>query len=129
MKSAAYITEVGPMLEYSSTVWDPHQTSYVHNLEQVQHRAALPALFIKTASNKHHLGCVTNIVQSLGWESLQHRLFTDRLSMLFCIQNGLVDVTIDYIQPNDAHTRGSQRLLLRGLIQTYRVEFDFFLFK
>ena len=48
--------------------------------------------------------------QSLGWESLQHRRYIDRLSMLFRFQHGLVDVTTDYIQLNDTRTRGSQRL-------------------
>ena len=40
VKAAANSTVVRPVLEYSSTVWDPHQTSDIHNLEQVQSRAA-----------------------------------------------------------------------------------------
>ena len=36
VKSVAYTTMVRPRLEYSSTVWDPHLTSDVHTLEQVQ---------------------------------------------------------------------------------------------
>ena len=35
MKAGAYSTVVRPVLEYSSIVWDPHQTSDIHNLEQV----------------------------------------------------------------------------------------------
>ena len=50
------------------------------------------------------------MVQSLGWDSLQHRRYIDRLSMPFRVQHGLVDVTTDYIQLNDTCTRGSQRL-------------------
>ena len=107
MKSAAYTTVVRPVLKYSSTVWDPHQTSDVHNLKQVQRRAAH---FVHRNYTEQTPGCVTNMVQSLGWESLQHRWFTGRLSMLFRIQNGSVNVTTDYIQPNDTRTRGSQHL-------------------
>ena len=107
VKAAAYSTVVRPVLEYSSTVWDPHQTSDIHNLEQVQRRAAR---FVHRNYTERTPGCVTNMVQSLGWESLQHRRYTDRLSMLFRIQHGLVDVTTDYIQPNDTRTRGFQRL-------------------
>ena len=107
VKSAAYTTVVRDVLKYSSTVWDPHQTSDVHNLKQVQHRAAH---FVHRNYTEQTPECVTNMVQSLGWESLQHRWFTGRLSMLFRIQNGLINVTTDYIQPNDTRTRGSQRL-------------------
>ena len=105
VKAAAYSTVVRPLLEYSSTVWDPHQTSDINNVEQVQHRAAR---FVHQNYTDRIPGCVTNMVQSLGRESLQHRRYTDRLSMLFLIQHGLVDVTTDYIQPNN--TRGSQSL-------------------
>ena len=62
--------------------------------------------------------------KSLGWESLQHRRYTDRLSMLFRIQHGLVDVTTDYIQPNDTRTRGSQRLRqLQATKDVYKYSF------
>ena len=69
VKAAAYSTLVRPVLEYSSTVWDPHQSSDIHNLEQVQRRAAR---FVNHNYTERTPGCVTNMVQSLGWESLQH---------------------------------------------------------
>ena len=121
VKAAAYSTVVRPVLEYSSTVWDPHQTSDIHNLEQVQRRAAR---FVHRNYTERTPGCVTNMVQSLGWEYLQHRRYTDRLSMLFRIQHGLVDVTTDYIQPNDTRTRGSQRLRqLQATKDVYKYSF------
>ena len=49
-------------------------------------------------------------VQSLGWESLQHRRYINRIIMLFKIQHGIIDISPDFIQPNDHRTRGSQRL-------------------
>ena len=70
VKSVAYTTMVRPRLEYSSTVWDPHLTSDVHTLEQVQRRAAR---FVNRNYTQRTPGCVTNMVQSLGWESLQQR--------------------------------------------------------
>ena len=121
VKAAAYSTVVRPVLEYSSTVWNPHQTSDIHNLEQVQRRAAR---FVHRNYTERTPGCVTNMVQSLGWESLQHRRYTDRLSMLFRIQHGLIDVTTDYIQPNDTRTRGSQRLRqLQATKDVYKYSF------
>ena len=105
LKSAAYTTVVLPVLEYSSTVWDPHLSTYIHILEQIQRRAAR---FVHRSYTERTPRCVTNMVQSLGWESLQHRRYLDRLSILFRIQHGLVDMNTDVIQPNDNRTRGSQ---------------------
>ena len=62
VKAAAYSTLVRPVLEYSSTVWDPHQSSDIHNLEQVQRRAAR---FVHHNYTERTPGCVTNMVQSL----------------------------------------------------------------
>ena len=91
------------MLMHEKNMCDP----YIHNLERVQRRAAR---FIHRNYTVRTPGCVTNMVQSLGWESLQHRPYRDRLSMLFRVQHSLVDVTTDFIQLNDTRTRGSQRL-------------------
>ena len=121
VKAAAYSTLVRPVLEYSSTVWDPHQSSETHNLEQMQHRAAR---FVHHNYTERTPGCVTNMVQSLGWESLQQRQYIDRLSMLFRIQHCLVDVTTDYILLNDTRTRGSQRLCqLNATKDVYKYSF------
>ena len=102
VKAAAYSTLVRQMLKFSSTVWDPHQSSAIHNLEQVQRRATR---FVHHNYTVRTPGCVTNMVRVLGGESLQHRF-----SMLFRVHHGLVDVTTDYIKLNDTRTTGSQRL-------------------
>ena len=121
MKSVAYTTMVRPRLEYSSTVWDPHLTSDVHTLEQVQRRAAR---FVHRNYTQRTPGCVTNMVQSLGWESLQQRRYMDRLSMLFKIQHVLVDISPEFVQPGDSRTRGSQRIRqLEANKDVYRYSF------
>ena len=40
VKAATYSTMVRPVLDYASTVWDPHQQGDIKILEQVQRRAA-----------------------------------------------------------------------------------------
>ena len=121
VKSVAYTTMVRPTLEYSSTVWDPHLTSDVHTLEQVQRQAAR---FVHRNYTQRTPGCVTSMVQSLGWESLQQRRYMDRLSMLFKIQHGLVDISPEFVQPGDSRTRGSQRIRqLEANKDVYRYSF------
>ena len=121
VKTAAYTTMVRPRLEYSSTVWDPHHNKEIHSLEQVQRRAAR---FVHRNYSDRTLGCVTNMVQSLGWESLQHRRYINRIIMLFKIQHGIIDISPEFIQPNDHRTRGSQRLRqLQATNEAYRNSF------
>ena len=121
VKTAAYTTMVRPRLEYSSTVWDPHHNKEIHSLEQVQRRAAR---FVHRNYSERTPGCVTNMVQSLGWESLQHRRYINRIIMLFKIQHGIIDISPYFIQPNDHRTRGSQRLRqLQATNEAYRNSF------
>ena len=107
VKSAAYITMVRPRLEYSSTFWDPHHNRDINNLGQVQRRVAR---FVNRNYTEHTPGCVTNMIQSLGWESLQHRRYINRLIMLFKIQYGIIYIIPDFVQLNDQRTRRSKRL-------------------
>ena len=50
------------------------------------------------------------MIQSLGWESLQHRHYINRLTMLFKIQHRIFDISPDFVQLNDQQTRGSKCL-------------------
>ena len=100
-KSVAYTTMVRPRLEYSSTVWNPHLASDVHTLEQVQRQAAR---FVHRNCTQLTPGCVTNMVLSFDWESLQQRRYIDRLSMVFKIQHALVDISPEFIQPGEDHS-------------------------
>ena len=79
----------------------------IHNLKQVQCRAAR---FADRNFTERTPGCVTNMIQSLGWESLQHRRYINRLTMLFKIQHRIFDISPDFVQLNDQQTRGSKCL-------------------
>ena len=39
-KAKAYTTIVRPVLEYASTVWDPHQANHIKKIEAIERRAA-----------------------------------------------------------------------------------------
>ena len=66
MKEAAYKGLVRPVLEYESSVWDPHTQE---ELEKVQNRAAR---FV-TGNYVFETGSMTGILGQLKWESLKKR--------------------------------------------------------
>ena len=80
VKAATYSTMVRPVLEYSATVWDPHLQKDIKSLEQVQRRAAR---YVYNDYTSRTPGCVKAMVKDIGWESLQDRRYTARLSLLY----------------------------------------------
>ena len=88
VKEAAYKGIVRPILEYSSSVWDPHHQKYKDQLEMVQHRAARFALGI------YNQGSVTNMLHQLEWETLEDRRRKARLNMFFRILMCMVAVPL-----------------------------------
>ena len=100
-KTLAYNALVRSNLEYCSSVWNPHTTSAVHKIEMVQRRAA------RYATNRYHnISSVTEMLDTLQWESLESRRTKQQLTMMFKIVNNLVDIKADmYLTPSTSHTR------------------------
>ena len=72
MKEAAYKGLVWPVLEYGSSVWDPHTHGLQEELEKVQNRAAR---FV-TGNYVFETG---SILGQLKWESLKKMRKDSRL--------------------------------------------------
>ncbi|KAK3101152.1 hypothetical protein FSP39_001347, partial [Pinctada imbricata] len=90
VKANAYCTLIRPSLEYASSVWDPHQTTLIKDLEQVQRRTAR---FVHNEYRDTSPGCVTTLLNNLGWESsLEHRRMKYRLTLCYKIQNQLISL-------------------------------------
>ena len=54
----------------------------------------------------HTPGYVTDMVNELGWESLEDRPQISRLCLLYKTHHGLVDIDkTAYLRPGDSHTR------------------------
>ena len=69
------------------------------------------ARFVHGNYSERDPGCVTRMVSDLGWETLESRRKKDRLTTLYKIWHGLVDMdTGDVLRLNDRRTRGQQRL-------------------
>ena len=107
VKETAYTALMRPALEYASPAWDPSTCGDVTKLEKVQRQAAR---FVHNNYYDRTPGCVSKMVSGLGWESLQHRRRVDRLTTLFKIQHGLVELDTDVVYPGDKRTRGQHRL-------------------
>ena len=107
VKETAYTALVRPTLEYASPAWDPSTSEDVTKLEKVQRQAAR---FVHNNYYDRTPGCVSKMVSDLGWESLQHRRRMDRLTTLYKIQHGLLELDTDVVRPGDKCTRGQHRL-------------------
>ena len=108
-KEMAYNSLVRPMVEYSSTVWDPHTQRNIYKLEMVQRRAARFVLrdYSRTSS-------VTQMLLSLNWTSLYQRRAEAKVVMFYRIAHGLVDIPITLLVPT---------ISVRGHTQRYLVPF------
>ena len=83
IKETAYKTYGMPPLEYSSSVWDPWQEKYIHQLKMVQHRA------VKYILNDY-ASSVTAMLNKLGLPTLENRRKIAFLVMLYKIHTGQI---------------------------------------
>jgi hypothetical protein len=89
---------VRPIVEYASTIWDPHTKTNIKKTERVQRRAAR---FVLNNYNYDQTNSVTAMVQRLAWETLQQRRARAKAIMLHRIIHGLVDIIPhQYLTPN-----------------------------
>ena len=79
VKEATYKGLVRPVLEYGSSVWDPHTNGLQEELKKVQNRAAR---FV-AGNYVFETWSMTGILGQLKWESLKKRRKDSRLILLY----------------------------------------------
>ena len=83
MKEAAYKNMVRPILEYGSTVWDPHCNDFCNGLnDELENVLKRVARFV-TRNYSYETGSMTGILEELKWETLQKRRKDNRLILLY----------------------------------------------
>jgi Reverse transcriptase (RNA-dependent DNA polymerase) len=82
VKVAAYKTIVRPLVEYSSSVWDPHQSGQINSVEMIQRKGARFCL-----NRYNQTDSVTAMIEELSWNSLAMRRQAARLSVFNKVYN------------------------------------------
>ena len=106
VKEAAYKGLVRPVLEYGSSVWDPHTLGLQEELEKVQNRAAR---FV-TGNYVFETGSMTGILGQLKWESLKKRRKDSRLILLYKGLKGKARIPTDDLIPKNRRCRNQHSL-------------------
>ena len=120
-RETSYLTILWPILKYSALVCDPINYTMIQTLENVQRVAR----FIINDYTSRTQGCVTSMLTSLEWQTLEQQRRISRLVMMYKIQHQLVDIDRDlYLRPGDSRTRGQHRFFqLRSNYDTLRNSF------
>ena len=106
VKEAAYKGMVRPILEYGSSIWDPHPDKLQKELEKVQNRAAR---FV-TRNYNYETGSMTGILGQLKGESLKKRRKDNRLILLYKGLKGKAKIPTDDLIPKTRRGRNQHSL-------------------
>ena len=94
IKYNCYQSMVRPIVEYASTVWDPHTTMNINKVEAIQRATARFCLndFARYSS-------VTNMLTALNLPSLKSRRNRAKVIMMYKIVNDMIGIPRDYFTP------------------------------
>ena len=108
MKEAAYLVMVCPILEYGSSVWDPHTGKLQEELEKVQNCAA--RFVTRNYVYETGTGSMTDILGQLKWEFLKKRRKDNRFILLYKGLKGKARIPTDDLIPKTRRGRNQHSL-------------------
>ena len=111
IKTTAFKALVRPHLEYCCSTWSPYTDKDKRKIEMVQRRAA------RYVTNRHHnTSSVTEMLETLGWETLECRRQKLQLTLFYKIVNNLVDIPAsEYLTLAPSRLRANHKLKYRHL--------------
>ena len=116
VRERTYNALVLPVLNYAAAAWDPYLSRDINSLDQVERRGAR---YVCKNYWDRIPGCVTKMIQDLGWQSLQEKREDHRLTLLYKLQNSLLDIDPEpTLKPGDSRTMGRSRLQLSAATST-----------
>ena len=90
LREATYYPSITPTVEYVFAVWDPSLATVINRLKEIQRRGIR---FIHRNYWERTTGCVSRMFTELGRQSLEERRRIHRLTLLYQIQRGLIDIS------------------------------------
>ena len=109
---------VHPILEYVSTIWDPHTNVNINKLESVQLRSARFCL-----GDYSHYSSVTSMLQLLDLPCLQFRRKLAKLTTLFKLINGNLHILSNSLIPNHCDSGDGYFTQIQCRIDSYKLYF------
>ncbi|MEL7079500.1 MAG: reverse transcriptase family protein, partial [Cyanobacteria bacterium J06582_2] len=106
-KEMAYNSCIRPVLEYASSVWDPHQDTLKQEVERVQKRAAR---FV-TKNYNYNPGSMTTILNSLKWKTLEKRRETNSLILFYKGLKGKARIPVDELVSRANRGRNQREMM------------------
>ena len=99
-KELCYLTLVRPLVEYSSIIWYPFTDANIRKLEMVQRRSAKMVFldYRRTSS-------ATTMLHQVQWPSFQERRIQAKVTIIFRIINGLVEIPTTHLTSISSNQR------------------------
>ena len=102
--TCTYTSPLRPVVDYSSPVWNPSKKQQISQVEQIQRKAAR---YVFNDYRDRSPGAVTNMIDTLQWDSLACRRTKTSPILLCKINGGLVEVPTTMLSQSDRLTRGA----------------------
>ena len=118
IKTVCYKSMVRPILEYTSSVWDPHTNVNIQKLESVQRRAARFRL-----GDYSRYSSVRSMLLSLDLPSLQFRQKLAKLTTMYKLINGTLHIPFNSLTPNHCDSRDGYFMQLQCRTDSYKFSF------